>query len=231
MRYKKILVLACCLTLGVGTALTGCAGSSTDAAATTDENTTAGTSDNSMAAEETTEAPESEAAQQDGIYGQISAISGNEITIALAENNMPTGEAPTGDAPTGEAPTGDAPSGEAPAGDASTGDAPSGDAPTGEAPSGDSTEMMTGENGEAPGLNLTGEEKTITISDSTTITIVDKDSSTDGSIEDLAEGDMITVKMDGDTVVSIEVRGGMPDGAAPTDGTAPEKSTTEATAQ
>lgn len=191
MRYKKILVLACCLTLGVGTALTGCAGSSTDAAATTDENTTAGTSDNSMAAEETTEAPESEAAQQDGIYGQISAISGNEITIALAENNMPTGEAP----------------------------------------SGDSTEMMTGENGEAPGLNLTGEEKTITISDSTTITIVDKDSSTDGSIEDLAEGDMITVKMDGDTVVSIEVRGGMPDGAAPTDGTAPEKSTTEATAQ
>ena len=89
------------------------------------------------------------------------------------------------------------------------------------------------QNGGAPGggqfegsLTLTGEEKTITVEDTTVITISDMGQSSDGTISDIAVGDILTVTMSGDTVASISVRhsgtgGNLPDaGASPSADTA-----------
>lgn len=84
-----------------------------------------------IAPESTTEGTESGEEKVESYLGQITAIDGNVISIALAEKP----EAPNGEAPTGEAPSGEKPDGQAPDGN---GGAPNGEAPTGEAPSGES---------------------------------------------------------------------------------------------
>ena len=75
-------------------------------------------------------------------------------------------------------------------------------------------------------VTLTGEEVTITISDSTVITV----NGVTATISDLKVDDVVTVSMDGDTVVSITVgMGGKFDGGAPTDAVAPSTDSTKAT--
>ncbi len=82
---------------------------------------------------------ESSEEKVESYLGQITAIDGNVISIALAEKP----EAPEGEAPVGEAPSGEKPDGQAPDGN---GGAPNGEpghpwrsAPSGEKPNGQTT--------------------------------------------------------------------------------------------
>ena len=115
--------------------------------------------------------------------GQITAIDGNVISIALAEKpEDPDGEAPTGDKPDGPAPDGKKPTGEAPDGQKSEKDM---------------LDEMT--------LTLSGDTMTITVNDDTIITIDGADATPD----DLQVGDTVSFFLDGEVVTSLSV--GMPE--------------------
>ena len=147
----KLKTLCCVLTASMILSL--CAGCGTE----TNDDTTPTTE--TVATESTTQETET-------VYGRITEIGTDAITISqLAEmlspqggempGGAPNGEAPSGEAPEkpdGEMPGGEAPSGEAPSGEAPSGEAPSGEAPSGEAPSGEAPEKPDGEapSGEAP---------------------------------------------------------------------------------
>ena len=115
--------------------------------------------------------------------GQITAIDGNVISIALAEKpEAPDGEAPTGEKPDGEKPTGEVPSGEA---------------PDGQKPEKVMLDEMT--------LTLSGDTMTITVNDDTIITI----DGADATLDDLQVGDTVSFFLDGEVVTSLSV--GMPE--------------------
>ena len=160
-----------------------------------------------IAPESTTEqsAVEQNAATESGeekvesYLGQITAIDGNVISIALAEKpEAPDGEAPTGEKPDGQAPDGN---GGAPNGEASAGEVPSGEAPDGQKPEKDMLDEMT--------LTLSGDTMTITVNDDTIITI----DGTDATRDDLQVGDTVSFFLDGDIVTSLSV--GMPEPTQP----------------
>ena len=132
-------------------------------------------------------ATESGEEKVESYLGQITAIDGNVISIALAEKP----EAPDGEAPTGEKPDAQAPDGEK---------------PTGEAPDGQKTEKdmldeMT--------LTLSGDTMTITVNDDTIITI----DGADATLDDLQVGDTVSFFLDGEVVTSLSV--GMPEPTQP----------------
>lgn len=157
------------------------------------------------------------AANGDAIVGQVTAISGDTITLAIGTQNMPQGGGPGGNsgntAPDSSAAPDD--SNPVPSGDTIGGPAPSGDMPV---PSGDgqqpevSGQMPQGgqlqdgqQPGGMPGFTLTGETKTITLTSDTVITVSSKGESTTGTIADIAVGDILSVTMDGDTVTAVTV--------------------------
>ena len=140
-------------------------------------------------------ATESGEEKVESYLGQITAIDGNVISIALAEKpEAPDGEAPTGEKPDGQAPDGNggAPNGEAPAGEV-----PSGEAPDGQKPEKDMLDEMT--------LTLGGDTMTITVNDDTIITI----DGADATLDDLQVGDTVSFFLDGEVVTSLSV--GMPE--------------------
>lgn len=115
--------------------------------------------------------------------GQITAIDGNVISIALAEKP----EAPDGEAPNGEKPDGQAPNGEK----------PTGEAPDSQKPEKDMLDEMT--------LTLSGDTMTIAVNDDTIITI----DGADATLDDLQVGDTVSFFLDGEVVTSLSV--GMPE--------------------
>ena len=115
--------------------------------------------------------------------GQITAIDGNVISIALAEKP----EAPDGEARNGEKPDGQAPNGEK----------PTGEAPDGQKPEKDMLDEMT--------LTLSGDTMTIAVNDDTIITI----DGADATLDDLQVGDTVSFFLDGEVVTSLSV--GMPE--------------------
>lgn len=120
--------------------------------------------------------------------GQITAIDGNVISIALAERpEAPNGEAPAGEVPSGEKSDAQAPDGEKPTGEASDG----------QKPEKDMLDEMT--------LTLSGDTMTITVNDDTIITIDGADATPD----DLQVGDTVSFFLDGEVVTSLSV--GMPE--------------------
>ena len=138
-----------------------------------------------IAPENTTEQSTLEKSEEkvESYLGQITAIDGNVISIALAEKpEAPDGEAPTGEKPDGEKPTGEVPSGEA---------------PDGQKPEKDMLDEMT--------LTLSGDTMTITVNDDTIITI----DGTDATLDDLQVGDTVSFFLDGEVVTSLSV--GMPE--------------------
>lgn len=191
-----------------------------------------------IAPESTTESTESGEEKVESYLGQITAIDGNVISIALAEKpEAPNGEAPTGETPSGEKPDGQAPdgNGQAPSGEAPTGEAPTGEKPDGQAPDGNggapNGEAPNGQtpdgngsapNGEAPNgqkpekdmldemtLTLSGDTMTITVNDDTIITIDGEDA----TLDELQVGDTVSFFLDGETVTSLSV--GMPESTQP----------------
>lgn len=164
-----------------------------------------------IAPESTTESAESGEEKVESYLGQITAIDGNVISIALAEKP----EAPNGEAPTGEAPSGEKPDGQAPDGN---GGAPNGEAPNGQTPDGNGGTP----NGEAPNgqkpekdmldemtLTLSGDTMTITVNDDTIITIDGEDA----TLDELQVGDTVSFFLDGEIVTSLSV--GMPESTQP----------------
>ena len=147
-----------------------------------------------IAPESTTEGTESGEEKVESYLGQITAIDGNVISIALAEKP----EAPNGEAPTGEAPSGEKPDGQAPDGN---GGAPNGEAPNGQKPEKDMLDEMT--------LTLSGDTMTITVNDDTIITIDGEDA----TLDELQVGDTVSFFLDGETVTSLSV--GMPESTQP----------------
>lgn len=161
-------------------------------------------------------ATESGEEKVESYLGQITAIDGNVISIALAEKpETPDGEASIGEGPSGEAPRGDKPDGQAPDGNGGT---PNGDAPAGEVPSGEKSDAQASDGekptGEAPDgqkpekdmldemtLTLSGDTMTITVNDDTIITIDGADATPD----DLQVGDTVSFFLDGDIVTSLSV--------------------------
>lgn len=119
--------------------------------------------------------------------GQITAIDGNVISIALAEKpETPDGEIPTGEKSDGQAPDGEKPTGEA---------------PNGQKPEKDMLDEMT--------LILSGDTMTITVNDDTIITIDGEDA----TLDELQVGDTVSFFLDGETVTSLSV--GMPEPTQP----------------
>ena len=147
-----------------------------------------------IAPESTTEDTESGEEKVESYLGQITAIDGNVISIALAEKP----EAPEGEAPVGEAPSGEKPDGQAPDGN---GGAPNGEAPNGQKPEKDMLDEMT--------LTLSGDTMTITVNDDTIITIDGEDA----TLDELQVGDTVSFFLDGEIVTSLSV--GMPEPTQP----------------
>ena len=173
----------------VMTGFTACGGASAASAASTE----ASEEKDTIAPESTTEQSTASSEEKVESYlGQIAAIDGDVISIALAEKP----EAPDDEMPIGEAPTGDKPDGQAP-----NGGKPNGEAPNGQRPEKDMLDDMT--------LTLSGDTMTITVNDDTIITIDGKDA----TLEELQVGDTISFFLDGDTVTSLSV--GMPEPTQP----------------
>ena len=137
-----------------------------------------GSSESGTVSSETgTESSENEADEKsDGIIGQITKVSGNDITITVADSAGGPGN--------GEAPS--KPDGDKPADGA---DKPTDD---GNKPA----------DGSQPGIKLSDETKTVTVSASTTYKLSDD---SDGALSDLKADDYVKIVMDGDNVVSVTV--------------------------
>lgn len=120
--------------------------------------------------EQTTEVAKENEEKVETYLGQITAIDGNVISVALAGKP----EAPDGEAPKGEAPRGDKPTDEAPAD---------------QKPEKDMLDDMT--------LTLSGDTMTITVNDDTIITIDGKDATleelqTGDTVSFFLDGEIVT---------------------------------------
>ena len=151
-----------------------------------------------------------------------------EITKQSAggPGGAPSGEAPSGEAPSGEAPAGEAPSGEAPSGEAPSGEVPLDGTPSGgestqtppEKPEGDdstsdSTSQESGESGDSQDgdASQTPPEKPEGKTEGgDNASDADSEKNEEISIDDISEGDNISVTFaDDGTVESIVVLSGM----------------------
>lgn len=150
-------------------------------------------------AEQPTEAANGKEEKVETYLGQIKAMDGNVISIALAEKpEAPDGEKPNGEAPGGEKPSGEAPNGEKTSDD---GNQSAGEAPTEQKSEKDMLDDMT--------VILSSDTMTIAVNDDTIITIDGKDA----TLDDLQVGDTVSFFLDGETVTSLSV--GMPEKTEP----------------
>ena len=134
------------------------------------------------------------------LFGQVTAVSGSTITLALATDGMQKNDGtPPSGAPSGTSDSsisGTVPS--TPPTDSSTSGSTGGTAPS--AP-------PTGSGGGSiGGITLTGETKTITVSSSTVISSDNQGQSTAGKLSDISVGSILSVSISDETVTSIIIR-------------------------
>lgn len=180
---NKLIALLLCVTVSC-TLLGGCQSSLGNA-----QNDSSGSSSNVETGAETADSSQSETTRDDNaITGQVTAIDGNTITLALGERAArPDGDStPPGNGEKPSEPT-------------------SGDAVQTEDSDGTGGTPPSGNGGGPGGLTLTGEEKSITIDESTTITKDSMGQSSDATIDDITDGTILTVIIDGETVVSVTI--------------------------
>ena len=158
----------------VMTGFTACGG--TTSAGTESVASESAEQEETIAPESTTESTESGEEKVESYLGQITAIDGTVISIALAEKP----EAPSGEKPNGQTPDGN-------------GGAPNGEAPNGQKPEKDMLDEMT--------LTLSGDTMTITVNDDTIITIDGEDA----TLDELQVGDTVSFFLDGEIVTSLSV--------------------------
>lgn len=138
---------------------------------------------------ESTTEPAGEAAQEK-VFGQVTAIEGNTITLAVAEQPQEP-ESGMQNPEDGKEPEKQDNEGESqPAQDGA------------QKPEGteDGTQAPDAPEGGEPQLTLTGEVKIIIVDDGTLFTI----NGEEGALSDLAVNDTVTVTMEGDKVISVE---------------------------
>lgn len=140
----------------------------------------------------------------DNIMGQITKVSGNDITITVADSAGAPGNGDAPSKPDGDKPTDD---GSKPTDDGSKptddGNKPADD---GNKPTDDGSKPTDDGNkpkdGGQPGIKLSDESKTVSVNASTTYKLADD---SDGALSDLKTDDYVKITMDGDTVVSVTV--------------------------
>jgi hypothetical protein len=152
-----------------------------------------------------TEAPSTEATvapETNALYGQVTQVDENTVTLALAA--LPDAAAATAT----EAPATDATATEAPATDAAAAPAA------------------------APALALTGETATVTVDDATVITLkgVNGAADTTGTMADITVGSIVTVEQTDNTATTITVEFAAPAEAAAAEAPATDATATEAPA-
>lgn len=196
MKQKKMVALLCVCMLEIAMVLGGCGSQNADTASA---DTTNEQSDDTDTAE--SDGTATETTEEITIFGEISAIDGDTLTIALAEQptrgEAPSKEAPTGKAPTGKAPAGEAPTGEMPTEEGST-EMPDGDKPSGDKPGKESSDGIDMK------IILTGEEQTITVDEDTVITANGENADSSA----LSTDEVVNVVLQGEKVISITVGGG-----------------------
>ena len=148
--------------------------------------------------------------KEETLYGEPSKIDGNEITIALGEEpkKPEEGEAPQDENVPPAKPEADGGTGQE---DESEETMPEGEIPEGSEPQG----------GMNPGITLTGEEKTIMVDEDTEYQKTggnmggpqgeaqeskDRQEDQEASLDDLEEGDIVTVVLKGDQASSIAIQ-------------------------
>ena len=148
--------------------------------------------------------------KEETLYGEVSKIDGNEITIALGEEpkKPEEGEAPQDENVPPAKPEADGGTGQE---DESEETMPEGEIPEGSEPQG----------GMNPGIPLTGEEKTVTVDEDTEYQKTggnmggsqgeaqeskDRQEDQEASLDDLEEGDIVTVVLKGDQASSIAIQ-------------------------
>lgn len=207
---KRKCLMGCMCMCVIGTMMTGCSKKEEVESATTtqeifsekkeDASADEASKDMTSQESETNEIKEEklESNLNDCIFGKITAIDGQTITIETTAMPQPEGETIMQEKP--EMPELDKANEEAP-------QKPDGELP--EKPVGDTNGPANGgtkPEGEGIAPVATGETRTITVSDTTTITKLEDDNQVTISLEDLAVDDTIFVTADGDNVISIEVK-------------------------
>ena len=137
------------------------------------------------------------------LLGQVTAISGSSVTLALGTENRPDNAgSPPSDTPTG-APTGAPPSGSSGTSDTTPGTG-GGSGTTGK--SSPPAAPTSGNGGQMPGgLTLTGETTTITVSGSTSIKIEKTGQTASGTLADITVGSVLKVTLSGSTVTAVVI--------------------------
>jgi hypothetical protein len=158
------------------------------------------------------------------IFGKVTSVDGNKITIALAENQF-GGQNQNGQGNYGPRTSGQRPQGSfAPRTSGGQRPQASGGAQRG-----------NGTQGGGFGLNLTGESKTINVTDSTAITTGgyrQNQSAPAASLSDIKEGSIVMVTLSGDNATAITIMGTgnsgqNGNGASPTPGETPSAGKSE----
>jgi len=141
------------------------------------------------------------------VYGKVTKVDGNRITIAVGTSNMPQGNVGDGERPDGTPPAnrdGQQPQGTPPAN--RDGQQPDG-TPSAEG-NGQQPDGTLPADGNGQGmLTLTGEEKTITVTDESVISV--PDGSEESGLAAITVGRIIRIDYDqNQSITSIQVMGG-----------------------
>lgn len=138
------------------------------------------------------------------LLGQVTAISGNNVTLAIGTQNKPDDSNGAPPAPLSESVSADQP------------EKPPQNPGEGQMAGGGSDSSQQPPAGGGPGgLTLTGEEKTITITDDTAVTVENKGETSTGALSDIAVGDIVLVTLSSDTGTAITIRRGGGEGGRP----------------
>ena len=129
------------------------------------------------------------------LYGKVTSISGNQVTLALGTLNEAHGEKSVS-GPEGKAQNGSAPAKR----DRSTSRTASADKPDGKTASG-----TPRGSGAFEMLKLTGEQKVITVSNEKIISMKSKESTSSVALSDIKVNSILKLTMNGDTVSAIEI--------------------------
>jgi hypothetical protein len=212
MNLRKNLMLGCCVLTLTAFAI-ACSQNTGSEASTT--NTTA--TDNNSTNENTTNSNGNEDAAST-IYGKVTGVDGNNITLALGEmagRNMEGGAMPSGAPQDGTrpsaAPEGFSPNdGTAPSGAPEDFPSNNGAAPSGTPQNGDDTKKDQGGMPEGRGNFFTenGETSTITIDDESIIKVQSRNEQSSGSLEDITVDSILAIEYaDDGSISSILVQG------------------------
>jgi hypothetical protein len=131
------------------------------------------------------------------LYGKVTSISGNQVTLALGTLNEAHGDR-SASRPEGKARNGSAPAkhdGSTSSGSVSP-DKPSGKTSNGTTPRGNGAFQM---------LTLTGEQKVITVSNEKIISARSTESTSSAALSDIKVNSILKLTMNGDTVTAIEI--------------------------